>query len=140
MVTALAANMEGAIRPSRGRIKRAYLRNRLQSSTLAAMDSLTSAVLIFLACSPSSQDCREMRYPDAFASIEECREALPEALRRLSLSGHPATGRCVSSETRPSVDPMMTGSIANDQMASVRVTRMEDGRAVVSTYLVPRSK
>lgn len=103
------------------------------------MSLATSAILVLLSCSPDSQHCREIRHDEAYASIEACRIALPETLRKLSQAGQPVIGRCVSAEGREDVDPITTGSVDADQYTTVRVTRIEDGRPSVSAYRVPKS-
>lgn len=102
----------------------------------------SSAFLILLACSPDSSHCREMRHSQTFASVEECRELMPATLRRLSDTGQPAIGRCVSSE--PAIDPMTTASVekvppAESREVIVNVTRFENGRPAVTTYNVPKA-
>ncbi|MCO5163697.1 MAG: hypothetical protein M9939_21435 [Mesorhizobium sp.] len=99
-----------------------------------------SAFLILLACSPDSSSCQEMRYSRIYGSVEECRENLPATLNRLSRPGQPAIGRCVSSG--PAIDDMTTASIERalarrDRQAIVNVTRIENGRPVVTIYNVP---
>lgn len=104
----------------------------------------SSAFLILLACSPDSSHCREMRHSRTYASVEECRELMPDTLRRLSEIGQPEIGRCVSTE--PAIDPMTTASVdsvpaveVEEQQVIVNVTRYENGRPVVTIYNVPKA-
>jgi hypothetical protein len=114
------------------------------------MDTST-AFLILLACSPDSSHCREMRHSQTYASVEECRESMPDTLRRLSRTGRPAIGRCVS--TGQAIDLTTTASIESEpetasvasepemeaQQVIVNVTRFENGRPVVTIYNVPKA-
>ncbi|MEP9390592.1 hypothetical protein, partial [Mesorhizobium sp. KR9-304] len=88
------------------------------------LDPITTAVLVLLACSPDARQCHEMRLPEAYATIEACRAALPDTLRRMSHEGQPAIGRCVSHEGDAGVDPIVTGAV-EPGLATVRVTRIE---------------
>lgn len=103
------------------------------------MDPMTSAILVILTCSPDSQHCREIRHDKLYASVEACRVALPDTLRKLGQADQPVIGRCVSAEGREGVDSITTGSVGVDQYVTVRVTRIEDGRPSVSIYRVPKS-
>lgn len=107
--------------------------------TLRGMEPVTPAILLLLTCAPASQHCREMRHNELYVSVEACRAALPAALRRLSTSGRHAIGRCVS-DHNALIDPVTTGSVGDRQYAIVRVTRIAEGREVVSVYRVPRTK
>ena len=81
-----------------------------------------------------------MRYSETYASVEKCRESLPATLNRLSRPGRPAIGRCVSSGS--AIDETTTASIERapvrqDRQTIVNVTRIENGRPVVTIYNVP---
>jgi hypothetical protein len=102
------------------------------------MDAFTSAALVLLICSPDSEHCREV-HSEVYASVKECRAALPDTLRKFNQSGPPVIGRCVLAEGQQGVDPIITGSVSSDAYATVRVTRMENGRPLVSSYIVPKS-
>lgn len=108
-------------------------------SALIDMEN-AAAFLILLACSPDSSSCHEMRYSQTYASVQECRERLPATLNRLSRPGRPTIGRCVSSG--PAIDETTTASIERapvrqERHAIVNVTRIENGRPVVTIYNVP---
>lgn len=83
-----------------------------------------------------------MQHSQTYASVEECQELMPDMLRRLSRTGPPAIGRCVSSE--PGIDPMTTASVESvpeveERQVMVSVTRYENGRPVVTIYNVPKA-
>ena len=67
---------------------------------------------------------------------------MPDTLRRLSRTGPPAIGRCVSSG--PVIDAMTTASVESvremeERQVIVNVTRYENGRPVVTIYNVPKA-
>jgi hypothetical protein len=108
-----------------------------------------TAILILLACTTDPQQCREMRMAETYASLEACRAVLPELLSRHGRSGVPAVGRCVT-EMPPSIDLTTTAAVGSElettdtnpepehqaPWVSVRVTRLDEGQAVVTEYKV----
>jgi hypothetical protein len=108
------------------------------SLTLLGMENLTPAIMLFLACSPDSQQCREMQHSEIYASVAECRTELPRMLRNLRQKGQAAIGRCASAAAQ--IDSIETGSVTpGQQHTTVRVTRIEHGHPIVSLYRVPKS-
>lgn len=102
------------------------------------MDAVASAILVMLACGPDTQVCREMRLATDYANIETCRAALPLELRKMRRQGQPVVGRCESSPADPAVDPIVTGAVEGG-LATVRVTRRDNGHARTTAYRVPRT-
>lgn len=102
------------------------------------MDSLSSAVLLMLACSPDAKQCHELRLSQTYASIDACRAALPDTLRKASSPSRPVIGRCVHREDDPEVDRTVTGAVETD-FVTVRVTRIVGGHASSSSYRVPKT-
>lgn len=102
------------------------------------MDAVAPAILVMLACSPDAQVCREVRLAAQFANIEDCRAALPLELRKMRRQGQPVVGRCETGAAYPAVDPIVTGAV-EDRLATVRVTRRDNGRANTTVYRVPKT-
>jgi hypothetical protein len=102
------------------------------------MDALSSAVLLMLACSPGAQRCSELRLSQTYATIDACRAALPDTLRKASQPSRPVIGRCVHQDGDPGIDPTVTGMVEAD-LATVRVTRIVGGHTTSSTYRVPKT-
>ena len=102
------------------------------------MDTLSSAVLLMLACSPDAQQCRELPLSQTYATIDACQAALPDALRKESRPSQPVIGRCAHQDGGISLDPIVTGAVETD-LATVRVTRIVGGQPSISTYRVPKT-
>jgi hypothetical protein len=110
------------------------------------MEPAATALMILLACSPDALDCREVQLARPYESIAACREALPQAVRRLSTDRIQVVGRCTlaADAVIPGVDPIITGSAARGAVikegyTTVRVTRL-DGRAPSTrVYEVPKA-
>lgn len=105
---------------------------------LRGMDPIAPALLVLLACNPDAQSCREIRASETYATIETCRAALPETLRRMNGQGSRIIGRCASAEAGSGVDRVVTGSVESEA-AIVRVTRGDGGRFGTETYRVPKA-
>lgn len=102
------------------------------------MDALTPAILVMLACNPAADLCREMRLSTRFENIEDCRAALPEELRKMRRQGQTVVGRCESAAAVPGVYPIVTRAVVTE-LATVRVTRNDNGRTSTSVYPVPKA-
>src|SRR5947208_1828692 len=82
----------------------------------------------------------EMRSDRAFETAALCRKELPSVIRRMNHAGKTVSGRCAPAVDQPAgIDPTVTGSTepgADDpDLATVRVTRIIDGRAITDEYV-----
>lgn len=110
------------------------------------MEPIATALMILLECSPNSLSCREVQLANSYESIAACREALPQAVKRLSSERSQVVGRCTLAADAeiPGVDPIVTGSVApavatKEGYATVRVTRLDGGTPFTRVYQVPKA-
>lgn len=115
------------------------------------MEPAAAAFMVLLSCAPNSLDCKEVRHEQVFASVGDCREALPMVLDRLDTPERPVIGRCQTGEPipLPGIDPIITGSVASapgrtmptavptGETTVVTVTRLGPGGPQTEEFKVP---